>query len=187
MSHLQFISSLVSSLAWPAAIISSIWILRKELKQLLPFISSLKAPGVEITIDRQQVTEAKELAESALPESSTSKSELDRGDFDLVFKLLDISPRHALIESWRLLEHIGVSALGESAIENMKPHLRSPASFGEALRSSGRITSEEMSIIMKLRTVRNQATHLQEFQVDEATARDYAETAFKLWNVLKTK
>lgn len=185
MSILEFIASVVASVAWPSSVFGCIWLLRHELKKLFPFITSLKAPGVEITLDRQ-VSAVKELADAAIPDSQSQIASESKGAFDVVYRLLDISPRSALIESWRLLEQAGYLALG-SDIDSLKPHLRSPASFGEALRKAGRLTSEEMNIIMKLRTLRNQAAHLQELQIDEDTARDYVETAFKLYNVLESK
>jgi hypothetical protein len=185
MSILEFIASVIASAAWPASVFGCIWLLRHELKKLFPFIRSLKAPGVEITLDRQ-VSAVKELADAAIPDAVTQNNSESKGAFDVVYRLLDISPRSALIESWRLLEHAGYCALG-GEVNALKPHLRAPASFGEALRQAGKLTSGEMNIIMKLRTLRNQAAHMQEVQIDEETARDYVETAFKLHNVLKSK
>lgn len=140
---------------------------------------------MEITINRQ-VQEAKELAAATIPELPGTAAEDVPADFDLPYQLLNISPRHALIEAWRLLEAAGTGVLQRSG-QPLKSHLRSPVSFGEALKHSEMITSEEMRIISDLRTVRNRAVHLQDFQIDEATARDYVTTALKIWRRLRDK
>lgn len=185
MSILQFIAALVTALAWPAAVFGTAWLIRHELRRIIPFITSLKGPGVEITISRQ-VQEAKELAAATLPELPGAAVQDIPAEFELVYRLLDISPRHALIEAWRLLEAAGTQVIQHSG-HSLKSHLRSPVSFGEALKHSSMIGSEEMRIIADLRTVRNKAVHLQDFQIDESIARDYVTTALKLWRRLREK
>lgn len=185
MSVLQFIAAVVGELAWPAAVFGIAWLIRHELRRIIPFITSLKGPGVEITIDRQ-VQEAKELAAATIPQLPGTAVEDIPPEFELVHHLLDISPRHALIEAWRLLEAAGTEVIRGSG-QSLKSHLQAPVSFGEALKHSGMIGSEEMRIIAELRTVRNKAVHLQDFQIDESTARDYAATALKLWRRLRGK
>ncbi len=79
MSGLQFIASVVSSLAWPTVVLAVACIFRRQLADLLMRpLSRLKAGPLEATWDRQ-VTEVKaELPPSAVTGGLTEAAETDR-------------------------------------------------------------------------------------------------------------
>lgn len=52
MSWLEFIDSLVSSLAWPAAVVLAVFVLRERLNSLLDRVQNVEAMGVKATFSR---------------------------------------------------------------------------------------------------------------------------------------
>ena len=55
MDWLQFVSSVIHSLAWPAAVVLAAYFLRSQIGQVIPRIRSVKGPGFEAKLDAGRV------------------------------------------------------------------------------------------------------------------------------------
>ncbi len=53
MDTLEFIASIIDSLAWPLAIVVLIFILRMPLGKLIPFLERLKFKGLELDFTKR--------------------------------------------------------------------------------------------------------------------------------------
>jgi hypothetical protein len=115
MGILEFMSSILSALAWPIAIILIVLILKRPIRHLLLRLETLKGPGVEATFERQ-VDEAKDEVFSAVagtpPVQGSEESRHERLEVDDLLQLADVSPRAAILEAWQRVE----TALAEAAV-----------------------------------------------------------------------
>jgi hypothetical protein len=172
MDWLQFISSLVQSLAWPIAIILVFYLLRAELSALIPRVEKLKYKEFEIELKMAQV------------EISTDKENKDIPHTEIKIEnslesLAGLSPRAAILESWLALETL---AHKRAALEvapgefwRIKPH-----ALGEELNRKGVLNTSEANAFNHLRELRNKAVHLSENIFERSEAIEYIEIANKL-------
>lgn len=95
MDHLI---KLIDVLIWPFTVLTLVYWGRKPLQKLIPFVESVKHRDTEIKF-RQQLDQVKEdVGEKALAEDT------DKGDMETLYKLVEISPQSAIIESWKKVE-----------------------------------------------------------------------------------
>ena len=89
MDQLTFISNLVEFLAWPIASVLLVFLLRGEIKRLLPYIKRLKAGPLEAEFERE-IKELKATAEAQPqllppPEGATPEKQM-------LLQLVQINP-----------------------------------------------------------------------------------------------
>lgn len=72
MDWLTFLSSLVSSLAWPVTAIVAFYMLRSNLGAFTPFIDRLKFKGLELEF-RKGIEKAAEESKTALPDGKNGQ------------------------------------------------------------------------------------------------------------------
>lgn len=171
MSGLQFLASIVSSLAWPATVIIAVVILRKPLRELLPLLQKLKYKDLEFEFGKRLQEVTAEVAQ--LPGySSPSKASLTESP---AAKLALLSPRSAIIEAWRDVESTTLAAahgLGEPFFQQNRPLL---VSAMNALERAGKLDAYFVDVLDGLRELRNEAAHAPDFAVTVQEALDYVE------------
>ena len=188
MNVLEFISAVVSALAWPIAVIIAVVVLRRPLRHLLSRLETFKGPGVEATFQRQ-VEEAKEeaaLAVAGLPSvQEGDKSQQERLEYSDLLRLADVSPRAAILETWLRIE----STLTDVAMrmDVSADTRRGPLSLMEALERHGTIAPEVGSALRRLRNLRNVAVHTQDLDISKDSVVDYIETANFILRSLKER
>ena len=102
MDWLQFIASIIDSLAWPGAILAAVILLRRPLSALLPLLRRLKYKDFEVEFDRK-VRKLREEAVAALPPlPKTVPSQIP--EETALIELVSVAPRAAVLESWLLVE-----------------------------------------------------------------------------------
>ena len=182
MSWREFIADVIDSLAWPAALVAVVYILRAELKGALRTLQSLKLKYKDLEAEfRRTVDEAQSLAD----EGQLPKVGEITGDIELVnlVELARISPRSAVIEGWLRVSH-ELRALGERhGVTQTGPGLRSIA---RPLQDQGIVSDAVFELIENLGKLRNQAAHLEEkFQIEPEDASRYIELAERVAAVLR--
>src|SRR6266545_5783525 len=188
MSVLEFISSVLSALAWPIAVISVVIVLRRPLRHLLSRLETFKGPGVEATFQRQ-VEEAREeaaLAVAGLPSvQKGDESQQERLEYVDLLQLADVSPRAAILETWLMIE----SALTEAAMDvDISPQARgSTIGLMEALKRQGVIGPEVESAVRRLRNLRNVVVHTQHLDISKDSVVDYVWSANYIVRSLKDR
>jgi hypothetical protein len=178
MGVLEFISAILSALAWPVAIVLIVIVLRRPLRHLLSRLETLKGPGVEATFQRQ-LEEAKEEAVAAaasLPAGQRrDANQQERLEYSDLLQLADLSPRAAILDAWLRLEF----ALTEAAKKADVPLTQRGGILGliEELEKRGVIAPELRSPLRRLRNLRNVAVHTMDFDISKDSVIDYIDTA----------
>lgn len=173
MDILTFISSLIESVAWPAAVVFLVYLLRSPLSRLLPLVTSLKYKDLELQFGNQ----LKRIGDADLPQKDHRKRlplESQR-----VNRLAELSPRAAVLESWVSVE---LAALG-AARSLMQDEVHNKTLSYQAIRAlerSGRLDQNAVSMLRDLRDLRNQAAHAPDFAISTDSAIEYAEAADRL-------
>jgi len=181
MNWLEFISSLVTALAWPAAVLILLLFLREPLKGLVPLLQRMKYKDFEMEFGRK-LAEAREEAgvEDDVPTDAEFTPEETR-----VIELARVSPRAAVTEAWRWVELASL----EAARALLGKDFRNKTFTFQAIRrleQNERIDRGALALMRDLRGLRNDAVHSPEFAISSDVALEYARMARQLVGYLKT-
>lgn len=174
MNGLEFVASLVHSLAWPMSVAFVAWLLRKQLAVLLDApLKKLKVGPVEA----EWVRTAREVAES-IP--VVAKGRAESSSDKTVQKLLELAesaPGAAIVESFKLLEAKVRELASGVGIEDAdrQPVVR----LAGEVASQGGMTPESAHAIKGMAVMRNLAAHGdgREPSATPEKAREYVELA----------
>ena len=166
MDWLQFAASVIDSLAWPAVGLIIVIILRKLLAGLLPLLRKLKYKELEVEFDRE-VRELREEAASALPPLPTSVPPPIPAESGLL-QLASTSPRAAVVEAWLLVEAAALRALEARGIQSETGRPLSGPQLTRALMHGEILDNAARAVFDRLRMLRNQAVHAQDFAVGKS-------------------
>lgn len=175
MGWLEFISSLSTALAWPAAVIVIVILLREPLKGLVSMLQRMKYKDFELEFGRK-VAKAGEDAdvEDDLRPSAELTSEETR-----IIELVGISPRVAVTEAWRLVEVASLEAAKALLGKDFQKKKLSTKAIRQ-LEKAGRIDPAIIEMMRDLRELRNDAVHSPEFTISPDAALEYARIARQL-------
>lgn len=166
MRGLEFTSNVIGSLAWPAVFVTLIVLLRKPIRDLLPFLERLKYKDLEVNFRRQ----AEETLESIEEQGESEEHEhIDLGE----------SPRAAVIRAWS-----EIVEAAEEKYERLEPDkklkkLGPDRALGYFLYM-GLLVPQTEKVIQELRSLRNQAAHYSDAVISEDGARAYVRAAEKV-------
>ena len=181
MDGLTFTAEVLKALAWPLAAVTIFLVLRKPIRDLLPFIQKLKWKEVEIEFGRQVKEIRAELAQD-LPQAEAEA--LTRPSDDAVLRLAEVSPRAAVLEAWREVELAALEAARRIAGDNF----RNRTLTYDAIRTLERSELVDRSILgslRELRALRNQAAHAPEFAISKEAAFEYGRSGRAVAEYLK--
>ena len=150
MDGLQFTSSIIGSLAWPAAVVWLAYLLRSPLAKLIPRVRAVKYGDLHVDIG-EQIEAAKEQAEA---ESETAPPEPPEPPQS--FKSLALAdPRAAILSSWLPVE-VELNELASRCGLEKSPTLRQI----EHLKRTGVLSESLVNNLHHLRQIRNTAVHV---------------------------
>ena len=176
MDWLTFISNIVTATAWPLATLAIALLLRSPMSKAIGLISRVKFSEVEVEFERQ-LTAAKEEASSELPTETFENVGLPASVDDHVIKLAGVSPRAAVLESWRQVESAALTAaenlLGAEKFKNKTMTFQAISTIERSTTVPERI----VDLLRRLRSLRNQAAHSSEFSLSATSAIEYARLA----------
>ena len=154
MDPLSFIASLVDSLAWPAAILAAIAVLREPIGKTIQLLRKLRYRELELSFDHR-IEEIESAVEKAhlpekteklpLPESTTAD--------DLLNHLVAISPSLAIVEAMRYIEESAKEAGEKNALPSS---MDTPLVIGR-LEERGILQAGVRDLYYDLRRLRNDA------------------------------
>jgi len=187
MTLFEFISSIISSLAWPAIVLIIVFILKNPLSKILISLTKFRYKDLEMEFER-----LKSSAKS-LPETIESKTipESERIIYSsLEEQIADIAPRSpegAILIAWSTIEAAVSSAVMRLAISPEPPSYRSVIHNIECLKKYTDIDKTVFAILNDLRTVRNQVAHVRErrYKISVEQALSYGKTAEKIIKILQ--
>lgn len=182
MTLLQFIASVVGSLAWPSVVLAIVLVLRKPLRDLLPLLQRLKYKDLELEFGKRiQELNAEVVAE--LP-PSVEQQGTPPPEVSAIARLAESSPRAAVLEAWRDIEVAAVHAAQRLGLAVTADFARSFQGL-RRLESSDRIDRSIVSVLRELRALRNQAAHAPEFALSTDSALEYAAAAQRVSSYLR--
>jgi len=187
MTLFEFISSIISSLAWPAIVLIIVFILKNPLSKILISLTNFRYKDLEMEFER-----LKSSAE-ALPETIENKiiPENERIIYSSIEEqITDIAPRSpegAILIAWSTIEAAVSSAVMRLAISPEPPSYRSVIHNIENLKKYTDIDNTVFAILDDLRVVRNQVAHARDgrYKVSVEQALSYGKTAEKIIKILQ--
>jgi hypothetical protein len=180
MDTLEFIASIVKSLAWPLAFVATLLILRRPIAGLIPLLERLKFRGLELDF-RKQVHEVAAEAEEVLPAAPKPAIEATPE----IEEIAQVSPRAAIVESWLAVEAAAGKAVKKRLPGVTSTQLKSQPQLAQALRQAEILSTKQVSLFDQLRYLRNAAVHAQNITLTPSTAVEYAKTARRLVGLLE--
>lgn len=171
MSVLEFISSLVRSLAWPLFFILLILIFLKQLRQIFNAVKYFKIGGVEVQIaDRFKAVQKDS---EALPLQPDARLE----------RIAEISPTLAIKDAWDKFELIVQEKIRELNIERAgRMQINELFSL---LKINGLISDDEMGMLINLHSIRNALVHKPSYYVSGEEAVNYAKLIHSIANKIE--
>jgi hypothetical protein len=185
MDILTFVAELSKAFAWPAVILLVVVLLRKPIRDLIPFITRFKYRDFELEFGRK-IEEIKAEAAIELPDVEPPEAIYSETD-QKIYKLAEISPRAAVSEAWRSVEHEAVLTVTEEVRRErgQEPAIIPPHIALKHLEKTERIDRQTLALIKELRFLRNQAAHAPEFALSTDSAIEYASVAYRLARKLR--
>ncbi|GEM_PF-508344 len=166
MDWLQFFSSVISSLAWPTAVITLAWLMRNPLSKLVPLIRTLKYKDLHIDIGEQLEAVRDQVGQKG------EELNLPIEDPPLSYKsLAQADPRAAVLSAWLPVETELYEIAAKLGISG-KP---SPLLLIQELERAGVLDQVTFDTLDKLRRIRNSAIHITEAEVTFADAMNMAD------------
>jgi Asp-tRNA(Asn)/Glu-tRNA(Gln) amidotransferase B subunit len=169
----------MGSLAWPAAVVTAVIVLRHALRRLIPDLNQLKYKDLEIRFGRQLENVRHELESRprpALPPAAEdeAKQRTEAAGLAQYFEsIAEVSPRAAILEAW-----IGFETTATSTAQKFElvPSDRPTSMFDliRALQGGEFITADEARALTKLRALRNEVVHAPYIQLTKEKAGEYA-------------
>ena len=174
MDWLTFISKALDALAWPAASIVLVALLRDEIRKLAPFLKKLKAGPLEAEFER----EIKELKASTAQEASRDpKHAPDPASKAFLMQLAELHPRSAILEAWVRVEAAARAALASKEASHELSTYQPAARLAESLARKEVFGQGQVTLFHELRRLRNDVAHSPELQPTLDSVKNYIELA----------
>lgn len=160
MDWLQFFASVVSSLAWPLAVVALVFLLREPLGKLVPLIRTLKYKDWQIDVGQEL-----EAAREKVKEKDGPVVNLPVQPTPTVRQLAQIDPRAAVLSTWAPVE-LGLKDIG---IKTGAYRIGTPLYvLIRRLWDQKAIDEKTFEVLQRLVRIRNEAVHLGNINFDEA-------------------
>lgn len=175
--HQHFETALTS---WPLALVIAAIAFRRQLAKMISTMRRLsyKDGAREVVASWEEgLQELKEIEQATEVEKPLPAPET-ASEFDKLMALAKVSTRSAIIEAWLLVEN-AARELVEPFSGGTRP-LGSPPVVERELWRRELIGPGEREMLSRLRTLRNQASHMKNFQISEQEAAAYIDTALSL-------
>jgi len=164
MGWLNFIASLVSSLAWPVAAIVIALVFHRQIGGLLAKVKTLKwgEAAVDFSVKLDKAEGEVEVLTGQTNDSSSQPPPVPSGRFH---ELLAISPNAAILDTWNEVER-QIRALGthHGLIESPAR----PSRLGDDLVKTGVLPLGVHKMLVEMRQMRNAAAHGAETTPEDA-------------------
>jgi hypothetical protein len=163
MNALEFIASIIGSLAWPAAIVMLVLLLRTPLRKLLHELTRFRYGDVEIDFGRevQMLEDQAKTAGLKLPDKTALPEAKVRDPSQIIAeasRLADDFPEPAIGLAWTAVEHELMEALTRLKIAAL-PVPMAPGKSIELLHDRGFIDDQTRDLLNRMRNLRNAAVH----------------------------
>ena len=167
---MEQIIKLLDVVIWPCVVLMMAFMLRKPIKSLLPFVENVKYKDFEVKF-RKELDQIKEEAKEAGIDLQTKIGEKTE-----IYKLVEISPSSAILESWKDLEVATRKKVEELASHETKYKnpLQRPIAY---LEYTGALIPSTARAIRELQSLRNQTAHKSDVKITKEDALEYSSLA----------
>jgi hypothetical protein len=179
-----FIAALVSALAWPVTILIIFFALRRPLLELVPLLKRFRYGNIELDFGQRVREIASELQKELPPTISPGPNRSGLSEY--IVRLSQLSPRAVILEAWLQLEEAAVEAAKNHGLNLTSQETRSPLLLGQALEQAGILDEAKQKIFYRLRNLRNAATHASDFDFEPDSALEYADSAMRLAEFIRS-
>ena len=184
MTELQFISSIVASLAWPLTLIMVLSLLRDPIFELLPGLKLFQW-GDKLKVEFEKKLGRVEAEASKIPDVESAKPHLDNASLERYEWLANSAPNLAILQSWFDVEAALKSTALDMGIEFKRS---SPLDTARAIQRAGRIDEQTAELLRDLRVLRNLAVHPDEDRpISVEQARRYKSIADRIIAALRVR
>ncbi len=163
MDWLQFIASLVTSLAWPITVVVLVFLLRVPLARVLLTLTHLRYKDLELDFGR----ELKRLEEEARaihiePKQLKEAASAKRDSLHLLeeaARMVEDSPELAIAVAWQALEAELMAAIMRLAASPDYPPYNSALKNAQLLKEQNTIDARTFELLNSMRMLRNAVVH----------------------------
>ncbi|EPK7526268.1 Uncharacterised protein [Klebsiella pneumoniae] len=187
MDFLTFFSKLIEALAWPSVIVFVTHRYKSVLSGLLKSVTSLKVGEHFNATFSAQANEVAIASEEELPQ------ELSTVQVSLEKQILDLPPRLAILDAWKLVEDAIIFSLDKNNLMTtitMKEEIirRTPQKGLLLLRNKGYLNTKQARLMNELRIMRNKVIHANlGIEPTQEDAENYVRSALAFINLLKNE
>jgi hypothetical protein len=157
MDWMQFVSALVSALAWPGAAFGIVFVLKDPILNAIPNIRSFKYG--ELHIDLSEKLKAVEEELTAAPSESSSPSQTSPSPSPETVRMAEASPVAAMILAWRKVETALDEAVLRQGLVFGTKRAAQPAFKILALKEKGLLDDLTVTTFRRLYSLRNSVVH----------------------------
>lgn len=191
MDVLTFIVKFIDVLAWPSVVLILVFALKEQLPELILGISKILSSLKNLRFGKLEMKFSREIQqlESEVPVEietvvldTVSSEKLAQSE--RLKQLIELSPRLAIIEAWRIVELSAVDFLRKQ-LDSTDLRFRSVYEILDSLESNEFITKSTGRVFRKLNRLRNQAAHSTDFDISEQDARGYMHSALNFASFLE--
>ncbi|MBW3587898.1 MAG: hypothetical protein KY429_00570 [Actinobacteria bacterium] len=187
MDWLEFIASLVESLAWPIVVVLILILFRNPVTDLIPLVRRIKYKDLELEFERTLAEATQKAQREQLPITRPSLAERYDENLTRLVWVAEVSPRAAILEAWLEVE----ASAAEAAVRfglRLEPRDRpSPLRLGSLLAGAGVFSQGLLDVYNELRDLRNKAVHAVDISLSPAVVRDYVSLALSLVEYLRNQ
>jgi hypothetical protein len=163
MNWLQFIASLVGSLAWPATLVIAIFVLRDPITRALLTLTRLRYKDLELDFGHElKQLEKKARALDIPPQPARTLIPVEKHASQLLEEATPLAhdfPEPAVALGWQAVEDELMSAVKRLAISADYPPYNSALKNARLLREQNAIDENTFDLLNRMRNLRNMAVH----------------------------
>ncbi|WP_305074374.1 DUF4145 domain-containing protein [Propionivibrio sp.] len=181
MDWLQFVSGLISSIAWPLVALTFLFMFRTELAKIVQRLAHLKYKDLELDFDKVK-QQAEGLHLEVAQEPAIIESPVFTSLEDQILDAVESAPSAAILLAWSGLETAVAAAVSRLAGSPDSASHRSIVHNIEMLIRNGRLSKKHGKLLQEMRTLRNKIAHEQNsvLSISQDQALNYANTAIDL-------
>jgi hypothetical protein len=184
VNTLEFISSLIKSLAWPIVVLTIVILLRQPLIRILSSLNKVTFNNLEMDFEKKL-----DEIESSLEDKEQifDKDQENNEQDEQIKEVAAVSPNASITMSWSMVEQEIQATIQRLAISPDYPAHNSPFKNIVLLKNYNILDIETLNILNELRNLRNKAvhSHASDIKLTYLDALKYHELALKVVQVLK--
>jgi hypothetical protein len=181
MNWLEFISSVIDTIIWPLCVVIVVFLLRNQLKELIPALRNLRYKDFELSFEKTMESIEQNVETLIEPNGTSFAKPVMAEKFTYLYELIQTSPRSAIIESWLIVEE-QLIRLSQKKLQDSAN--KTPLMILKELFSIGIINKDLYKIIEDLRKIRNEAVHINKFYIHNYLIKEYIKNSMIVNNAL---